>query len=257
MVAGWPGSQALRAVGQQSAEPGRLGGRQAWGLLWAASRPLSAGVAAWTVAGALIPALVVTALGFVVGAIPRAVQDGIGSPSGHRLVAALVVAGLIYGVSLILDPVGGALGTAARQKITGKLQARLLTAVSTPATITHLEDQDTLDRLARAEGSLIGYFPGDAPVTWAGMLASRVSGIVGCAVIAAYLWWLGPLLLVMWVLVRRAVLGAVLRQATDLRGQTTAMRRAWYSTGVGSKARDAKEIRVFGLPGFVSGLYRH
>jgi ATP-binding cassette subfamily B protein len=214
-------------------------------------------VAAWTVAGALIPALVVTALGFVVGAIPRAVQDGIGSPSGHRLVAALVVAGLIYGVSLILDPVGGALGTAARQKITGKLQARLLTAVSTPATITHLEDQDTLDRLARAEGSLIGYFPGDAPVTWAGMLASRVSGIVGCAVIAAYLWWLGPLLLVMWVLVRRAVLGAVLRQATDLRGQTTAMRRAWYSTGVGSKARDAKEIRVFGLPGFVSGLYRH
>lgn len=92
-----------------------------------------------------------------------AVQDGIGSPAGHRLVAALVVAALIYGASLILDPVGGALGTTARQKITGKLQARLPTAVSAPATITHLEDQDTLDRLARAEGSLTGYFPGDAP----------------------------------------------------------------------------------------------
>jgi ATP-binding cassette subfamily B protein len=47
------------------------------------------------------------------------------------------------------------------------------------------------------------------------------------------------------------MLAAVVRQATELRGQTTRMRRAWYYTGLGSKARDAKEIRVFGLAGFV------
>jgi ABC-type multidrug transport system fused ATPase/permease subunit len=60
----------------------------------------------------------------------------------------------------------------------------------------------------------------------------------------------------MWVLVRRVMLVSVLRQATDLRGQTTAMRRAWYFTGVGSRARDAKEIRVFGLARFAAGMYR-
>jgi ATP-binding cassette subfamily B protein len=166
------------------------------------------------------------------------------------------VAAVIYAASLVADPVGGALGTAARQRVTGGLQARLLRAVSAPVGISHLEDQETLDRLARAEGSLTGFFPGDAPVTWAGLLASRLSGIIGCAVIAAYIWWLGPLLLMMWVLVRRITLASVLRQATDLRGQTTAMRRAWYFTGVGSKARDAKEIRVFGLARFFSGMYR-
>jgi ATP-binding cassette subfamily B protein len=33
------------------------------------------------------------------------------------------------------------------------------------------------------------------------------------------------------------------------------MRRAWYYTGVGSKARDAKEVRVFGLAQFFGGRY--
>ena len=213
-------------------------------------------VAGWVVAGGVIPPLVVASLGFVVGAIPAAVRGGISSAPGHRLIGLLAIAALIYAASLVTDPVGGALGTAARQRVTGGLQARLLHAVSAPVGIAHLEDQETLDRLARAEGSLTGFFPGDAPVTWAGLIASRLSGIIGCAVIAAYIWWLGPLLLVLWVIVRRVMLVAVLRQATDLRGQTTLMRRAWYFTGVGSKARDAKEIRVFGLARFFAGMYR-
>jgi ATP-binding cassette, subfamily B, bacterial len=239
-------------------QPGeqRISGRQAWRLLWASSRVVSVGVIGWVVAGAVIPPLVVTSLGFVVGGIPAAVRNGIDSTSGRRLIGLLAIAALIYAASLVTDPVGAALGTAARQRVTGGLQARLLRAVGAPIGISHLEDQETLDRLARAEGSLTGFFPGDAPVTWAGLLASRLSGIIGCAVVAAYIWWLGPLLLVMWVLVRRVMLASVLRQATDLRGQTTAMRRAWYFTGVGSKARDAKEIRVFGLARFVAGMYR-
>ncbi len=84
-------------------------------------------------------------------------------------------------------------------------------------------------------------------MTWVGSVAGRLSGVVGCAVIAAYFWWLGLLLLVMWLAVRQVILKSVLRQAIDMRGQTTEMRRAWYYTGVGSKARDAKEVRVFGL----------
>ncbi|HEX4833643.1 MAG TPA: ABC transporter ATP-binding protein/permease [Trebonia sp.] len=234
----------------------RLSGWQAWRLLWASSPALSVAVAAWVVASAVISPLVVAALGFVVGAIPGAVEHGLGSGAGRRLTGLLVIAALIYAASLVADPVGSALGTAAQQRITGRLQARLLRAVSAPAGIAHLEDAETLDRLARAEGSLTGFFPGDAPVTWAGMLAGRLSGVIGCAVIAAYAWWLGPLLLVMWVLVRRAMLGSVVRQATDLRGQTTTMRRAWYFTGVGTKARSSKEVRVFGLSRFVAGMYR-
>jgi ATP-binding cassette subfamily B protein len=71
-----------------------------------------------------------------------------------------------------------------------------------------------------------------------------------------YRWWLGLGLLVLWLAVRRFVLVAVVRQATDLRGQTTAMRRAWYLSGVGTTVRDAKEVRVFGLRDFVADGFR-
>jgi ATP-binding cassette subfamily B protein len=234
----------------------KLSGRQSWRLLWESSRPLSFGVLAWAAADAIDGPLVVVALGLVVGAIPAAVAGGMGSPAGHRLIAALIIAALLYTASLILDPIGGALGTVAHQRITDRLQARLLRAVTAPATIAHLEDQDTLNRLASAEGSLTGFFPGDAPVTWVGSLAGRLSGVIGCAVIAAYFWWLGLLLLVMWLAVRRVMLRAVLRQAIDVRGQTTEMRRAWYLIGLGSKARDAKEVRVFGLASFLADRYK-
>jgi ATP-binding cassette, subfamily B, bacterial len=234
----------------------RLSGRQTWRLLWASSKPLSVAVLGWAALDTVDGPLVVAALGYVVGAIPAAITRGLSSPAGHRLIATLVIAALLYALSLILDPLGAALGTAARQRITGQLQARLLNAVTAPVTVAHLEDQATLDRLASAEGSLTGFFPGDAPVTWVGSVATRLSGVVGCALIAAYFWWLGLVLLVIWLTVRRVILKSVLKQAVDMRGQTTEMRRAWYFTGVGSKARDAKEIRVFGLARFVAGRYR-
>jgi ATP-binding cassette subfamily B protein len=239
-----------------SASGERATGRQAWGLLWASSRPLATGVAAWMGAGAVFPTVVVITLGLVVGSIPGTVTHGIGSAAGHRLIMALVLAALVYGLSLIVDPVGNALGTAASARITGQVQERLLTAVSGPVGVSHLEDTDVLDRLARAEGSLTGFFPGDAPVTWAGSLSGRISGVIGCLVVAVFQWWLGLLLLVIWLVVRRTVLTAVLRQAIDMRARTTVMRRSWYFVGVGSKARDAKEVRVFSLARFVAARFR-
>ncbi len=251
MALNWAGSLlAASAAGE------RATGRQAWSLLWASSRPLAAGVIAWMVAGALFPVAVVVTLGLVVGAIPGTVVHGLSSSDGHRLIAALVLAALVYGLSLISDPVGNALGTAASARITGQVQARLLTAVTGPVGVGHLEDTEVLDRLARAEGSLTGFFPGDAPVTWAGSLSGRISGVIGCLVLAVFQWWLGLLLLVMWLAVRRVLLTAVLRQAIDLRAMTTVMRRSWYFVGLGTKARDAKEIRVFSLARFVAARFR-
>jgi ATP-binding cassette, subfamily B, bacterial len=247
----------VAALAHRVAAGNQLRGRESWRLLWASSRPLSAAVLGWATLDVFDGPLVVAALGYVVGAIPPAIAGGMSSAAGHRLVAALVIAALLYAVSLILDPVGAALGTAASQRITGQLQARLLTAVTAPSGVAHLEDAETLNRLASAEGSLTGYFPGDAPVTWVGAVAGRLSGVFGCAVVAAYFWWLGLLLLVMWLAVRQVILKSVLRQAVDMRGQTTEMRRAWYYTGVGSKARDAKEVRVFGLARFFGGRYAH
>ena len=87
-------------------------------------------------------------------------------------------------------------------------------------------------------------------------MASRIGGVIACAVVAVYTWWLGLLLLVTWIAVRRYVLVGVVRQATELRAQTNVMRRAWYFISVGSRARDAKEVRVFGLGDFMAERFR-
>ena len=243
------------AIARRVTTGGRLDGRPSWRLLWGSSRPLGIAVLAWAVLDIIDGPLVAFAFGYVVGAVPAAVTDGMSSAAGHRLVVALLVAALVYAFSLVLAPLGTALGTAVKQRVTGQLQARLLSAVTAPATVAHLEDQDTLDRLANAEGSLTGYFPGDAPVTWIRSVAGRLSGVLGCVVVAAYFWWLGLVLLAVWLTVRQVILRSVLKQAVELRTQTADMRRAWYFTDVGSKARDAKEVRVFGLAGFFAGRY--
>jgi ATP-binding cassette subfamily B protein len=197
--------------------------------LWQASRPLSVAVAAWVLISALAPAAVTVSLGFVVGAVPAAARHGLSSAAGHLLIGRLVVAAILYTVSLLVDPIGGGLRIAVRQRVTNSLQARLMAAVSGPVGTSHLDDPEVLDRLALAEGSLTGYFPGDAPVTWAGMLAGRVSGIVG----------------------------SVITQATAMRRQAQSMRRAWYFLSLGTKAPAAKEVRVFGLRNFVDAGFRN
>lgn len=144
----------------------RASGRQAWRLLWSSSRVIGVLVTLWVIASALAPAAVVVALGAVVGAVPSAIRNGLDSASGEALWVALGVAAVVYAFSLVLDPIGTALGTA------------------------HLEDLSVLDRLSRAEGSLTGFFPRDAPVTWAGLLSSRIAGVVGCALLSLQIWWL-------------------------------------------------------------------
>jgi ATP-binding cassette subfamily B protein len=247
---------SLSIVRKGGSSTERASAREVWRQLWSSSRLLAVLVITWIVANAVAPALVVASLGFVVGNVPGAVASGMASEAGSRLLESLAVAAVIYGLSLVLDPIGSALGSTAKTLITARLQARLLAAVSGPVGIDHLEDASVLDRLARAEGSLTGYFPGDAPVTWAGIFGSRISGLIGCAIVSFYVWWLGILLLAMWLGVRRLMLGSIIRQTNDLRGQTTLMRRAWYFAAIGSKARDAKEVRVFGLGGFSADRFR-
>lgn len=63
----------------------RASGRQAFGLLWSASRALAAVVVGWVVLSSVLPTLVVIALGLVVAAVPGAVEHGIGGrpPADH------------------------------------------------------------------------------------------------------------------------------------------------------------------------------
>ena len=62
-------------------------------LLVESSKGWTAVLSIWVAASAALPILTLVALGVVVGRVPGAARFGLGSPDGHRLVTALVIAG--------------------------------------------------------------------------------------------------------------------------------------------------------------------
>jgi len=225
-------------------------------LLWEASRPLTFAVAAYAAAASVLPVLVLIAAGHVVGAVPAAAASGLHSAAGHRLIAALAITGGAYAAALLLGPVQTALASVVKWRLIYHTQERLMAAVSGPAGIAHLEDPKVLDDLELAQGQAIRQQPAEAPMTLALVVSNRASGLLACAVLASWRWWLGLGMLVMWLIVRRPQLALIREQGALYGGASQTLRRAWYLERLAATPAVAKESRVFGLGGWLVDRYR-
>jgi ATP-binding cassette subfamily B protein len=107
-----------------------------------------------------------------------------------------------------------------------------------------------------AQGQLTGQMPADAPMTLALVVSNRASGLLACAVLASWRWWLGLVLLVMWMSIRRPQLALIREQGALYAGNSEALRRAWYLQRLAADPAVAKESRVFGLGGWLVDRYR-
>jgi ATP-binding cassette, subfamily B, bacterial len=225
-------------------------------LMWETSRPLSFAVAGYAVAASIMPNLVLIAAGHLVGSIPAAARHGLSSPAGHGLVLSLALTGGAYAVALVLGPVQSALSSVVKWRLVYRTEDRLMAAVSGPAGIAHLEDPAVLDDLALAQGQLTGQMPADAPMTLALVVSNRVSGLLACAVLASFRWWLGLGMLVMWMAIRRPQLALIREQGAMYAGGSQTFRRAFYLQRLAATPGVAKESRVFGLGGWLVDRYR-
>ena len=225
-------------------------------LLWHASPTLSVLAVAFVVAEGVLPVLVLILMGRVTGAIPEAVTFGLSSPQGHRLIVALALAGAGYALSLMRGPFEDALTAAAAARVDVLMQRRLVEAVSAPAGIEHLEDEQVLERLSSARGELLGGKPEGAPMALISLLGDRLTGVLACVVLATFHWWLGLAMLVMWLLVRRPLGTRVRFQATRARQAAAPLRRSWYLLGLAWRPDAAKEMRVFGLGEWTADRHR-
>jgi len=225
-------------------------------LLWETSGPLSLAVAGYAFAASVLPNLVLIAAGRLVGDIPAAARDGLRSPAGHSLIEALTVTGIAYAAALLLGPVQSALSSVVKWRLVYRTEDRLMTAVSEPAGISHLEDPRVLDDLALAQGQLTGQMPADAPMTLALVVSNRASGLIACAVLASWRWWLGLGMLALWVIIRRPQLKLIREQGALYAGGSQVLRRAWYLQRLAALPPVAKESRVFGLGGWLVERYR-
>ncbi len=92
----------------------------------------------------------------------------------------------------MLGPVQSSLSSVVKWRLVYRTEDRLMTAVSGPVGIAHLEDPKVLDDLALAQGQLTGQMPADAPMTLALVVSNRVSGLLACAVLASLALVAGP-----------------------------------------------------------------
>ena len=225
-------------------------------MLASAAPGLLAAALVFMVVEALLPNLVLVAMGRTVGDIPAAVTAGLGSPAGHRMLLQLGVAGALYAVSLLRGPVEDALNAVVQARMSVVSRRRLIEAVSAPAGIAHLEDPAVLDRLSSAQGELLNYEPSGAAMTLIGRAGDRLSGVLACAVLATFRWWLGLCLLAMWLVLRRPLRELVRSRVGTFRRATEALRRSWYFAGLALRPASAKEVRVFGLGDWLVGNHR-
>jgi ATP-binding cassette subfamily B protein len=225
-------------------------------LLWRAAPRLSLLAVAFVLAEGTLPVLVLIAMGRVTGAIPGAVLFGLGSGAGHALITDLALAGGIYALSLMRGPLEDGLSTAAGARVEALMQTLLVDAACAPVGIEPLEDQDVLERLASAQGQLLNARPADAPMQVVSLAGDRLTGILACAVLATWRWWVGLGLLALWLLVRRPLAQLIRARTTRARSAGPQLRRSWYMLGLAWKPPAAKEMRVFGLSEWAAERHR-
>jgi ATP-binding cassette, subfamily B, bacterial len=191
-----------------------------------------------------VPAAVTLTFGWLVAAVT----------DGEPLGAPLIGLGACFAASLVIVPVhqlvSSNLGSRVSEHLTGSLEA----VCSGPHGLAHLERADLIDDLTMARDFDLGIMgpPLDIAMdfTAQGLVAISI-GLAAAVLLFPLAWWAPILLLAAWAATHR-----LLRESGVWRDRNTAevralQRRAEYAYRLAVDAGPAKEVRLFGLAGWV------
>lgn len=222
-------------------------------LLPRISRALTVLLAAVVLASSLLPLGVTITAGLLIGSVPAAVSAGLDSPAGGYTLTLLGVAALLIVVERLLAPFGASLATVFGRRLDRYLQEQTMQAVGRPAGIAHLEDPAILDLIDSARGvGRDGLRPGDAVAALASLIPSWAQALGSAAILLSFRWWLGLLWLALWPLLLYVLQREYLHVGEVRYGQATALRRADYYRDLALKPAAAKEVRVWGMAGWLT-----
>ncbi|MBE1489491.1 ATP-binding cassette subfamily B protein [Plantactinospora soyae] len=193
---------------------------------------------------ALIPAASAAAMGLLIGHV----QLAVGGLSSAALPLALFVVVLLLGhlVDAAIEP----LRYLVRTRIDGAHRAEVASLAAAVPSLDRLEDPQVRDRIrlvAADPGNWTEKTPGDGALAQLHLLARYVGAAGAAAVLAAYAWWLIPLLAVP-ALVGRAVRSRDFVKLARLWAQGVRQgRRADYWKHLVMSPAVGKEQRVYGF----------
>jgi len=229
-----------------------LRARNEWkfaGALTLADRELA--VAWWTLVAirGLLPAIFAVAMGWLVGAIQQ----------GSNLAAPLVLVGVVFVVLQVSAPIHHVVGANLGSRTAAWLYDRLTAACVGPPGMGHLEDPKLTSDLAMARDFDLGISGPPIFIAMdfiAGGLVEMLAGLASAAVLVGYAWWAPILLVGAWLATHW-----LLRESAVWRDRNTeevrqAQRHADYAYRLAVDAPAAKELRLFGLAGWVVERFR-
>jgi len=198
-----------------------------------------------------LPAVFAALVGLLVGQLPAVIRDGLDTSAGHRAGSALIGIAVV----LILIELAGAaqevVSTDLYRRFDGHLLGRVMSAALSREDLQLFDDPDLAASLDRGV-QLARYGPGELVSGLSTQWTVRSQGFAA-AVLVGYYWPAAAVALtVVWLVVARAL------QASYYRADpfwTDPLRRARYIQQVGLLPSWAKEVRIFGLVGWLVEQY--
>jgi ABC-type multidrug transport system fused ATPase/permease subunit len=226
------------------------------GLLPRVSARLTALLAATVLVSSALPLAVTVTAGLLVGSVPPAVRGGFDSPAGRRTLVLLGLAAALIVAERLLGPFQSALASVFGRRLDRYLQERTMAAVGGPAGVSHLEDPEVLDLIESARGvGMQGLRPGDGVAALASLVPSWAQSLGSAVILATFRPWLGLAWLLMWPVLLYYLQREYLRVGEVGYGQAAALRRADYYRDLALRPAAAKEVRVWGLSGWLGERY--
>jgi len=228
-------------------------------LLPAAGRGLASAALGANLLSGLAPVGFIVSTSILLGRLPGAVEGGWGSSDGRAVVRAIAAAGVFLAVQQALSPFLGVLGTRVARRVDLVVRDRLAAAANATPGVAPLEDEGLLRYLSEAGGEL-EYNPNTPGRAVAGAIAlvNRYVPVYAAAILIAVSFSVigAAGLLGGALLIRHGTRRALVEESKQWSASMPIWRESWYFRTLALEPGAAKELRVFGLPGWVKARTR-
>jgi ATP-binding cassette subfamily B protein len=230
----------------------RLRARNEWkfaGVLPAADGALAA--AWWTllILRGLLPAGFAIAMGGLVATVQH----------GGSLTAPLALVGVVFVLMQVLSPLHHAAGANLGSRVAAWLHDRLTAACVGPPGMGHLEDPRLTSDLTMARDFDLAIAGPPIYISMdfiAAGLVEMVGGLASALLLAAYAWWAPLLLAGAWLATHWLLRESAVWRDRNTQEVRAAQRHAEYAYRLAVDPPAAKELRLFGLAGWVVERFR-
>ncbi|MET8148702.1 ABC transporter ATP-binding protein [Actinoplanes sp. NPDC049668] len=227
-------------------------------LLLGGGPALVGGAVLLQIIAGLLPIGFVLATAGVIAGVPAAVEGGVDSSAWQQLRDHLITAAALFFAIQLLLPVQAFLGEVLRRRLDDRVRDRLMADSFAGPSVAVLEDPEVLDQAADGVNMLrmTAWTPGAACAGFIALLSRYLQTVAAAVVVAVvYEWWAGAAVLLAGLVIRfgyrvgLSVFGRIFMTHQRVR------RRRFYFRDLLFTADAAKEIRVFGLLGWVGERY--